>query len=100
VTTEALCILAKRVEAVVNAECPDCGGRIHRSHTRGLNEKLVKTFTPYRAFRCHECGWRGWLTKSDAILKPETRRAIIQSVISLLVTIILTFLVLFLANVF
>lgn len=85
---------------MVNVACPDCGGRIHRSHTRGLNEKLVKTFTPYRTFRCHECGWRGWLTKSDTLLKPETRRAIIQSVISLLATVILTFLVLYLANVF
>jgi predicted RNA-binding Zn-ribbon protein involved in translation (DUF1610 family) len=84
---------------VVSVTCPDCGERIHRSHTRGFNEKLVKAFTPYRAYRCHECGWRGWLTKSDSILKPDTRRTIIQSVISLLATVIITILVLYLANV-
>lgn len=84
---------------VVSVPCPDCGGPIHRSHTRGFNEKLVRTFTPYKAYRCHECGWRGWFTKGNTILKPETRRTIIQTTISLLVTIILTFLLLYLSNV-
>jgi predicted RNA-binding Zn-ribbon protein involved in translation (DUF1610 family) len=88
----------KGLKPVVSAFCPDCGGRIHRSHTRGFNEKLIKTFTPYRAYRCHECGWRGWLTKNDTILRPETRRALIQGVISLLATIIITFLLLYLAK--
>ncbi|HEX5732563.1 MAG TPA: hypothetical protein VF131_06985 [Blastocatellia bacterium] len=59
----------------------------------------MRTFTPYKAYRCHECGWRGWFTKGNTILKPETRRTIIQTTISLLVTIILTFLLLYLSNV-
>ena len=84
---------------MASVPCPDCGGHIHRSHTRGFNEKLVRTFTPYRAYRCHECGWRGWLTKSKSIVSPQTRRAIIQTALSLLVTIILTFLLLYLSNV-
>ena len=84
---------------MASVPCPDCGGHIHRSRARGFNEKLVKTFTHYRAYRCKECGWRGWLTKSDSILSPQTRRTIIQTALSLLVTIILTFLLLYLSNV-
>ncbi|HJQ68491.1 MAG TPA: hypothetical protein VKA70_05950 [Blastocatellia bacterium] len=84
---------------MVTLPCPDCGGHIHRSHTRGFNERLVRSLTPYRTYRCHECGWRGWLTKSNSILRPQTRRALIQTGISLLATIILTFLLLYLSNI-
>jgi hypothetical protein len=43
--------------------CPNCGKpeKVHRSHTRGLMEKIFKTATPYKVFRCHGCNWRGWL---------------------------------------
>jgi predicted RNA-binding Zn-ribbon protein involved in translation (DUF1610 family) len=43
--------------------CPQCGsGRLRRSHTRGVSEKLHKVFG-WRAYRCREksCGWRGLL---------------------------------------
>jgi len=41
--------------------CPRCGASVHRSHTRSWREKLAKTFTRYKAYRCHHCGWRGLL---------------------------------------
>lgn len=43
--------------------CPHCGKteRIHRSHSRGFIEKVVKSVTPYKIYRCHDCNWRGWL---------------------------------------
>lgn len=43
--------------------CPNCGKteKVHRSHSRGLVEKVFKTTTPYKVYRCHDCNWRGWL---------------------------------------
>lgn len=66
--------------------CPQCGGRTHRSHTRGFNEKLVKALTSYKTYRCHECGWRGWLRSSD----PSQRRHAVRTIISVLVTLLIT----------
>jgi len=43
--------------------CPHCGKaeRVHRSHSRGPVERVIKTVTPYKVYRCHDCNWRGWL---------------------------------------
>jgi hypothetical protein len=42
--------------------CPDCGStRVHRSRSTSVAEKLQKNMTTRRLFRCHDCGWRGWL---------------------------------------
>ena len=42
--------------------CPSCDSReVFRSKARTLYEKLRKAHTPRRVFRCHHCGWRGWL---------------------------------------
>lgn len=27
---------------------------------------LIKTLTSFKAYRCHRCGWRGWLIKDDS----------------------------------
>ena len=44
--------------------CPKCGDpSLHRSHARGLKEKLRKMFTNQRPYRCHKCAWRGWVPK-------------------------------------
>lgn len=43
--------------------CPLCGSdRIRRSHTKGFEEKLLKS-SGFKAFRCREdlCNWRGLL---------------------------------------
>src|ERR1700730_12882749 len=42
--------------------CPSCGSReVYRSKARTLYERLKKAHTLKRVFRCHHCGWRGWL---------------------------------------
>lgn len=47
--------------------CPECkSNRVHRSHARNLWEKVQKRFTTRRLFRCHDCGWRGWLETGRA----------------------------------
>jgi hypothetical protein len=66
--------------------CPQCGALTHRSHTRGFGEKLVKALTSHKTYRCHECGWRGWLRASD----PAKRRRRMWTIISVLVTLVIT----------
>jgi predicted RNA-binding Zn-ribbon protein involved in translation (DUF1610 family) len=42
--------------------CPSCHSyAIYRSKLHGIRERLKKHFTIERPYRCHECGWRGWL---------------------------------------
>jgi len=42
--------------------CPSCKGwRVHRSKGRNLYERVRKSRTDRRLYRCEECGWRGWL---------------------------------------
>lgn len=44
--------------------CPKCGEHaLYRSHSRGVSETLRKKMTNRRPYRCHRCGWRGWLSK-------------------------------------
>jgi hypothetical protein len=41
--------------------CPSCkSDRIHSSRTRSRWETWRKEITGKRAYRCHQCGWRGW----------------------------------------
>lgn len=71
--------------------CPACDTHLHRSHTHGLNEKFVKMFTRYRAYRCMECGWRGWLHRDP---NPKSRvniGAVLSFIITTLLTIALAF---------
>jgi FlaA1/EpsC-like NDP-sugar epimerase len=42
--------------------CPRCRvGQLHRSHARTLPERITKSFTAGRLYRCNDCHWRGWL---------------------------------------
>ena len=44
--------------------CPGCGeGALYRSRARNFSENVKKKLTMKRLFRCHRCGWRGWLSK-------------------------------------
>lgn len=44
--------------------CPKCGEHaLYRSRSRGVGETLRKKMTNRRPYRCHRCGWRGWLSK-------------------------------------
>ena len=41
--------------------CPSCKhAAAHRSKARWFGERLLKTFTSRRIYRCDDCGWRGW----------------------------------------
>lgn len=41
--------------------CPQCHSyAIYRSRLHGF-ERIKKYFTIERPYRCHDCGWRGWL---------------------------------------
>ena len=49
--------------AVAGLTCPSCtASAVYRSRARGRAEMLRKRVTEKRVYRCHECGWRGWLT--------------------------------------
>ncbi|MCZ7558038.1 MAG: hypothetical protein M5R41_16680 [Bacteroidia bacterium] len=44
--------------------CPNCNEfNLYRSRSRNLGEFLRKKFTNKRPYRCHTCGWRGWVIK-------------------------------------
>ncbi|HKP87931.1 MAG TPA: hypothetical protein VJZ26_17645 [Blastocatellia bacterium] len=71
---------------MTNLFCPECGERVHRSHSRGFKEKLFKAVTSYRTYRCRDCGWRGWFGKSNALMRRSTLRTIISVLLTLLIT--------------
>jgi FlaA1/EpsC-like NDP-sugar epimerase len=55
--------------AAFHQTCPVCHGTdVHRSRTRSLAERLRKSMTHERLFRCHACGWRGWQLPQDVIV--------------------------------
>ena len=42
--------------------CPQCSSdNIHRSRHRNRFEAWRKSIFHQRLYRCHDCGWRGWL---------------------------------------
>ena len=44
--------------------CPQCSGEtLHHSRTRSWVERIRRRMTERVPFRCHGCGWRGWLTE-------------------------------------
>jgi hypothetical protein len=69
--------------------CPQCGGSTHRSHTNSFSERLIKALTSYKAYRCRECGWRGWLRNRKLSKRRHTVRTIISLFVTLLITILL-----------
>jgi hypothetical protein len=55
----------RRGKKRVGTECPECHNTsLFRSRHRGALELLRKNFTKKRTYRCHKCGWRGWLAKT------------------------------------
>jgi uncharacterized protein with PIN domain len=48
------------------AICPQCNETaLRRSHSASNFEKYRKRHTNKRIFRCHSCGWRGWLYENE-----------------------------------
>jgi hypothetical protein len=44
-------------------KCPECdrSAKLYRSHAKNAFELFVKNVTPFRTYRCHDCGWRGYM---------------------------------------
>ena len=49
----------------VTAICPKCEEvSLRRSHTKTRFERFKREHSGMRIFRCHACGWRGWLDEA------------------------------------
>lgn len=57
--------------------CPNCGGRAHRSHHRGLIELIFKSVSSYKPYRCSDCNWRGWAAHVRTINRKEMVRTVL-----------------------
>lgn len=56
--------------------CPSCREkRLHRSRARNLQERMRRSWTPKRLFRCDACGWRGWLLHMERFAAGEESEA-------------------------
>ena len=45
--------------------CPKCGEYVfHKSHTKNSFEKARKRFFRQQPYRCHGCGYRGWVART------------------------------------
>jgi predicted RNA-binding Zn-ribbon protein involved in translation (DUF1610 family) len=67
--------------------CPQCGvERIKRSRARGI-ERLIRTFSSYRIYRCPDCKWRGWLATGESpwggIFKKTVRMILVFAIVIL-----------------
>ena len=50
--------------------CPKCNEySFHKSHTKTFYEKARKKLIQQQPYRCHKCGYRGWVARS--ILRPK-----------------------------
>ena len=47
--------------------CPQCGVRVYRSHSRNFRETAIKSVSPYKIYRCTDCGWRGMVAPKKSI---------------------------------
>lgn len=58
-----LAAAADPVLALLDAQtCGACGGsNVHRSRSRNFFERFRRARSTKRLYRCHDCGWRGWL---------------------------------------
>ena len=55
------------LEAPAGPSCPKCpSGRLVRSRSHSMADRVRKRFTADRLFRCDACGWRGWLLAPNA----------------------------------
>jgi FlaA1/EpsC-like NDP-sugar epimerase len=53
-------------EGPVEQPCPACqSSALHRSRARTLAERLRRSYSDKRLFRCTSCDWRGWLVPLD-----------------------------------
>lgn len=54
--------------------CPKCGVfHYHKSHSKNFYERLRKALLNDRVFRCHKCGYRGWIRVRKIQLETNRR---------------------------
>jgi hypothetical protein len=73
------------------AKCPTCRQHIHRSRCRNLSEKLVRALTSRNRYRCHECGWRGWVVASKPKKYKHRLRTVVGFAVALLAALLLAY---------
>lgn len=79
--------------------CPECKNKLYRSHSRGVTEQVIKTISPLRTYRCHECGWRGWIAiKSRKNPNPLFTRKVLSVVVIVVGTILVTILAVYFSS--
>ena len=53
--------------------CRSCASSsVHRSRVSGPIEEIRRHLTAKRPYRCHACGWRGWVEIIDVVPPPMT----------------------------
>jgi FlaA1/EpsC-like NDP-sugar epimerase len=56
---------------VAGSVCRSCASSsVHRSRVNGPIEQIRRQLTAKRPYRCHACGWRGWLDIIDVAAPP------------------------------
>lgn len=73
--------------------CRECGYQLHRSRSRGAHEKFVKALSRSKLYRCHECGWRGWIAPARAVNLLPLYRRLLPYLLVLVVTVLILVLV-------
>lgn len=73
--------------------CPKCGEyAFHKSHTRGFYEKMRKRLLRQQPYRCHKCGYRGWIASKAVGSKPTAKQLLLYLVV-LIVSIIFSLII-------
>lgn len=75
--------------------CPECGREVYRSRSRGFKEKLIKTFSRYRAYRCLECGWHFWCAEGGS--RRSLGLHLLQIVLPLIIALLVAAIVLYIS---
>lgn len=64
----------------LSSPCPKCEDfALRKSKSRSFKDKFIKRLTPYSVYRCHDCGWRGWISKNSILAKRPMMIAILAS---------------------
>jgi FlaA1/EpsC-like NDP-sugar epimerase len=61
-SAEGQLVAVGEITGPMEQPCPQCRSmRLHRSRSRTLSERLRRSLSTRRLYRCDECNWRGWL---------------------------------------
>lgn len=64
--------------------CPECGEySFHKSHTRNFYERTRKMVFHQQPYRCHDCGYRGWVSSKILHSRLTARQIVIYAIVFL-----------------